>query len=169
MSLRRKVLVNKECYRRINSGHVPTRPELQPVSVSWPPVMAKNSPLKPAVSVVFDDDSQPLDIRLGINNKTQDKAVDAVPFAQSERSAVDWPGAAADFCMLLAADDLPRTPFLLNPWTTVTDAGKFLTSLRADIQRGSDGPMAYHGTLQADLLELQRFAMQTTERDQGLD
>jgi hypothetical protein len=58
---------------------------------------------------------------------------------------------------LLTADDLPPVPFRLNGWTQVTDAAKMLRSLRADILlRGPSGPRAF---LQADLLELRRFAL----------
>jgi hypothetical protein len=77
--------------------------------------------------------------------------------------AVEWPGAAADFVLLLAPDDLPPVPFKLNPWTEVRDAVKFLRSLRADIKRGPGGPRAFYGAVQADLLELQRFALAAHE------
>jgi len=73
--------------------------------------------------------------------------------------AVEWPTAAADFVLLLTADDLPKTPFQLNDWTEVRDAGKMLRSLRGDILRGPSGPRAFYGALQADLLALRRFAM----------
>ena len=72
--------------------------------------------------------------------------------------AVQWPAAAADFVLLLMADDLPRVPFRLNAWTEVRDAGRMLRWLRADILRGPSGPRAFYGALQADLLALQRFA-----------
>lgn len=79
--------------------------------------------------------------------------------------AVEWPGAAADFCLLLTPDDLPPVPFRLNGWTQVTDAEKLLRSLRADILRGPTGPRAFYGALQADLLALQRFALTVDGRD----
>ena len=61
--------------------------------------------------------------------------------------------------LLLAADDLPPVPFRLNAWTEVRDAGRFLRRLQADIRRGPNGPRAFYGALQADLLALQRFAL----------
>lgn len=73
--------------------------------------------------------------------------------------AVPWPG-AADFCLLLAPDDLPPVPFKLNACTEVRDAAKMLRWLRAGIRRGPSGPRARLGTLQTDLLELRRFALQ---------
>ena len=94
----------------------------------------------------------------------QDVAAAAAPRPRSaDPVAVEWPGAAADFCLLLTADDLPAAPFKLNPWTEVRDAGTMLRWLRADILRGPSGPRARLGTLQADLLELQRFALQAAE------
>lgn len=78
---------------------------------------------------------------------------------------VEWPGAAADFCLLLAPDDLPPAPFRLNGWTEVRDAEKLLRSLRADILRGPGGPRARYGALQADLEELQRFALAAHDCD----
>ena len=71
----------------------------------------------------------------------------------------EWPAAAADFVLMLAPDDLPPVPFALNGWTTITDAAKFLRSLRDDIAAGPAGPRAFYGAVQADLLELQRFAL----------
>lgn len=81
---------------------------------------------------------------------------------------VEWPGAAADFCLLLTADDLPEVPFRLNGWTQVMDAAKMLRSLRADILRGPSGSRAFYGALQADLLALQSFALQAAKiRENG--
>ena len=80
--------------------------------------------------------------------------------------AVVWPAAAADFCLLLAPDDLPPVPFRPNAWTEVRDAGKFLRWLQADIRRGPSGPRAFYGALQADLQALQRFALQASDRRQ---
>ena len=96
----------------------------------------------------------------------QDAHGDAVA-APRPRSAVpvEWPGAAADFCLLLTADDLPPVPFRLNPWTEVLDAGKMLRWLRADILRGPSGPRAFYGALQRELQDLQRFALQAAENE----
>jgi hypothetical protein len=94
----------------------------------------------------------------------QDAAAVAAP-RSAVPVAVEWPGAAADFCLLLTADDLPATPFALNGWTTITDAAKFLRSLRGDIAAGPSGPRAFYGALQADLLELQRFVLQAAENE----
>jgi hypothetical protein len=71
---------------------------------------------------------------------------------------IDWPAAAADFCLRLAPGDLPPVPFRLNACTTVSDARRFLRSLQADIERGPSGPRAFYGALQAELIELQQFA-----------
>ena len=71
---------------------------------------------------------------------------------------IEWPAAAADFCLRLAPDDLPQVPFRLNDWTTVSDAARFLRSLQADIKRGPSGPRAFYGALQNELIELQQFA-----------
>ena len=79
--------------------------------------------------------------------------------------AVEWPGTAADFCLLLTIDDLPPVPFWLNPWTEVRDVGRMLRYLRANILRGPSGPRAVYGALQADLRELQRFALRIHDRD----
>ena len=91
-------------------------------------------------------------------------AVPSAPTRPRPRSAApvpaEWLAAAADFVLLLAPDDLPPVPFRLNAWTEIRDAGKFLRWLRADILRGPTGPRARLGTLQADLLELQRFVLQ---------
>lgn len=76
---------------------------------------------------------------------------------------VEWPAAAANFCLLLTADDLPAVPFRLNAWTEVRDAGKMLRWLQADIRRGPTGPRAFYGVLQRDLQDLHRFALQTAE------
>ena len=76
---------------------------------------------------------------------------------------VEWPAAAADFCLLLTANDLPEVPSRLNGWTQVTDAAKMLRSLRADIIRGPSGPRDFYGALQADLLALQRFVLQAAK------
>jgi hypothetical protein len=73
---------------------------------------------------------------------------------------VEWPGAAADFCLLLTPGDLPPVPFALNGWTTITDTAKFLRWLRGDIAAGPSGPRAFYGALQTDLLALQRFVLQ---------
>jgi hypothetical protein len=77
--------------------------------------------------------------------------------------AVEWPAAAADFCLLLTVDDLPPVPFRLNAWTEVRDAGKMLRWLRADVLRGPSGPRAFYGALQRDLQDLQRFALRAAE------
>jgi len=77
---------------------------------------------------------------------------------------VEWP-AAADFCLLLAVDDLPPAPFHLNFWTEVRDAAKMLRSLRADIRRGPGGPRDFYGAIQRDLQDLQRFALQAAENE----
>ncbi|MCR9293451.1 MAG: hypothetical protein NXI32_12075 [bacterium] len=76
--------------------------------------------------------------------------------------SVEWPAAAADFCLLLTPEDLPPVPFMLNAWTEVRDADKKLRSLRADIIRGPNSPRAFYGALQADLLELRRFVLKQT-------
>ena len=76
---------------------------------------------------------------------------------------VQWPGAAADFVLLLTPDDLPPVPFRLNAWTEVKDAGKMLGRLQADILRGPSGPRAFYGALQRDLEELRRFAVGADE------
>ena len=81
----------------------------------------------------------------------------------SDPVPVEWPGAAADFCLLLTADDLPPVPFRLNPWTEVRDAGKMLRRLRANILRGPGGPRAFYGALQSDLEELRGFALAAGE------
>ncbi len=39
---------------------------------------------------------------------------------------IQWPAAAAEFCLLLAPGDLPPVPFKLNGWTTIQDTGRFL-------------------------------------------
>jgi hypothetical protein len=78
---------------------------------------------------------------------------------------IEWPAAAADFCLLLAPDDLPLVPFKLNAWTEVRDAGKMLQALRGDIAAGSSGPRAFYGALQVDLPVLQRFALQAAENE----
>jgi hypothetical protein len=80
--------------------------------------------------------------------------------------AVEWPAAAADFALLLAVDDLPPVPYRSNAWTETRDAGKLLRWLRADILRGPGGPRAFYGALQADLRELQRFALQAADNRQ---
>jgi len=79
--------------------------------------------------------------------------------------AVEWPAAAADFCLLLTPDDLPPVPFKLNAWTEVRDAGKRLRWLRADILRGPNGPRAFYGALQRDLQDLQRFVLAAVENE----
>ena len=96
----------------------------------------------------------------------QDLAAAAPPRPRSAVPvAVEWPGEAADFCLLLTADDLPDVSFRLNGWTQVTDAAKMLRWLRADIRRGPSGPRARYGALQADLLALQRFVLQAAENE----
>jgi hypothetical protein len=82
--------------------------------------------------------------------------------------AVEWPAAAADFCLLLAPDALPPVPFRLNAWTEVRDGGKFLRWLQADARRGPSGPRAFYGALQADLQALQRFALQAAAVPSGI-
>ncbi|NUQ65816.1 MAG: hypothetical protein HUU20_25420, partial [Pirellulales bacterium] len=79
---------------------------------------------------------------------------------------VEWPAAAADFCWLLAPDDLSPVPFRLNAWTEVRDAGKMLRWLRADIGRGPSGPRAFYGAMQRDLQDLQRFALAAADERQ---
>lgn len=79
--------------------------------------------------------------------------------------AVEWPAAAADFCLLLTVDDLPPVPFKLNGWSTITDVAKFLRRLQADTLRGPSGPRAFYGALQADLLELRRFVLQFSKNE----
>ena len=71
---------------------------------------------------------------------------------------IQWPAAAADFCLRLAPGDLPPVPFRLNAWTTVSVTGRFLRSLQADIERGPSGPRAFYGALQNELIKLQQFA-----------
>lgn len=73
---------------------------------------------------------------------------------------IQWPAAAAEFCLLLAPGDLPPVPFKLNGWTTIQDTGRFLRCLQADIERGPGGPRAFYGALQGELIELHRFALQ---------
>ena len=86
----------------------------------------------------------------------------------ANRPAIKWPSDAADFVLLLTPDDLPAVPFQLNAWTEVRDAAKFLRSLRADIRRGPSGPRAFYGAIQADLLELRRFALQASDKRQQM-
>ncbi len=77
---------------------------------------------------------------------------------------IDWPVAAADFCLLLAPGDIPLAPFNLNDWTVVEDAERFLRSLQADIRRGPSGPRAFYGSLQSELIGLQQLALRWAER-----
>jgi len=98
----------------------------------------------------------------------QDLAAVAAPRPRPQSAVpvpVEWPAAAANFCLLLTADDLPAVPFRLDAWTEVRDADKMLRSLRADVLRGPGGPRAFYGALQADLLALQRFALQAAENE----
>lgn len=76
----------------------------------------------------------------------------------------DWPGDAADFCLLLTVDDLPPVPFMLNRWTMVADAGKMLKHLQADIRLGPHGPRAKYGAIQGDIIELKRFVTDRYDR-----
>lgn len=78
--------------------------------------------------------------------------------------AVEWPAAAADFCLLLTPDDLPPFPFRLNPWTVVQNASNFLRWLQADTRRGPSGPRAFYGALQRDLQDLQWFALEAADK-----
>ena len=80
--------------------------------------------------------------------------------------AVEWPTEAADFCLLLATDDLPPVPFKLNPWTEVRDRAKFLRWLQTDARRGPSGPRAFYGAMQRDLQDLKRFALQEANKRQ---
>ena len=64
-----------------------------------------------------------------------------------------WPGALADWTMLLTPDDLPER-FHLRQGVEVVDSAKFLASLRRDIRRGPSGPRARYGGLQSDLVNL---------------
>ncbi len=77
---------------------------------------------------------------------------------------IPWPAAPTGFCLLLAPDELPPVPFRLNAWTTIQDTERFLRSLRADIERGPRGPRAFYGALQAELIELQQFALRWAEK-----
>jgi hypothetical protein len=96
----------------------------------------------------------------GQSQQPQDLAAAAAPRPRSAVPvAVEWPAAAADFCLLLTADDLPPAPFRLNAWTVVKDSAKMLRIMRADVLRGPSGPRAFYGTLQGDLEELRRFAL----------
>lgn len=108
------------------------------------------------------DGSQPQD-----NRQPLALAAAAAPRPRfAVRVAVEWPGPAADFVLLLAPDDLPPVPFRLNAWTEVRDAAKMLRWLRKGIQRGPSGSRARYGALQRDLEELQRFALAASDRRQ---
>ncbi|HUY32080.1 MAG TPA: hypothetical protein VMV69_04810 [Pirellulales bacterium] len=76
-----------------------------------------------------------------------------------------WPGAAADFAMLLTADDLPGVPFQFGgPHCVIADGRRFLASLQADVRRGIDGPRAMYGAVQTDLIRLCEILTTTESR-----
>jgi hypothetical protein len=76
------------------------------------------------------------------------------------RTAVDhqsrcWPTDLAAWVMSLTVDDLPPAPFRLNAWTMVTNATKFLHSLRTASRRQSPRPGG--GTAVADAMRLREL------------
>jgi len=68
--------------------------------------------------------------------------------------SVEWPAALADFCLLLAPDDLPSVPFKLDLATTVVDGRRYLQALQTEIRSGPSGPRARRGILQDELQRL---------------
>jgi hypothetical protein len=68
-------------------------------------------------------------------------------------------GAVGDFVILLTADDLPREPFTLAPGRVITDRGRFISAIHADIQHGGNGPRYCSGALQSDLKLIRDFLM----------
>lgn len=85
------------------------------------------------------------------DDTTQPEACQAQNRPESPRHA--WPGALADWVLLLEPDDLPDR-FVLRPGVRVVDRTRFLNRLRNDIQQGPSGPRARFGGLQRDLLNL---------------
>ena len=78
-------------------------------------------------------------------------------------SAIECAEAAAIFCVLLTADDLPPVPFDLNPWTEVRDASKMLRWLRSKILRVSRGSIKHNSVLSADVLALKRIVLKAAD------
>ena len=71
-----------------------------------------------------------------------------------------WPGALADFVLLLTPADLPATPFEFGgPHCVVVDREEFLKAKQADIRRGPIGPRAMYGAIQEDLRKLHKILL----------
>jgi hypothetical protein len=54
----------------------------------------------------------------------------------------------------LEPEELPPAPFKLRPCVTITDATRWLDSIRLEVDAGTLGPRARMGSLQDDLRDL---------------
>lgn len=80
------------------------------------------------------------------------------PPQPSESPDESWPHAAADFALLLTADDLPAR-FQLRQSVEISQPAFFLAWLRRNIPLGPSGPYATGNTIQDDLVSLRDFLL----------
>lgn len=134
-----------------------------PSRTTWPPAWMPKEP-QAAVAPVEKNRQEPA----------------AAPAAQASESAVDvepappitmattWPAAAADFLLLLTADDLPEDPRAYGQECVQVDRQLYLTAMKRDIRKGPSGPRARYGALQDDILSLRKVlvAPQASEASQ---
>jgi hypothetical protein len=82
--------------------------------------------------------------------------------SRAKKRKAEWPrdvAAAADFVLLLTADDLQVAPIQVRPGCTIVDREKWLKSLKADVPLGVSGPRSVAGAVQDDITRLREVLL----------
>lgn len=122
-----------------------------PSRTTWPPVWMPKEPSVEAAPAEMTDHKQ-VDKLETLPSEPTIKADPAPPIPL----ATAWPAAAANFVLLLTADDLPEDPRAYGQECVQVDRELYIAALKADIRRGPTGPRARYGAIQDDLLALQK-------------